>query len=282
MNNSKYSVLMSIYHKEKPEFFIESIESMLRQTIKPNEIVIVKDGPLTPELDQVINKYTNQEPGLFTIVPLEKNLGLGLALNEGLKRCRNELVARMDTDDISLENRCELQLKEFEKNLTLSICGTMIDEFYDTPENIVTSRIVPLLHDDIVKFGRRRSPFNHVTVMFKKDDVLSCEGGYHDVHRKEDIDLFVRMVNSGYLGINLNKSLVLVRSNKDNFERRKSWANCKSYIKVIFDFWKRGYSRTSDLVFVVITQVGMFISPTWLLEIVSNKVLREKKQDLKK
>ena len=116
MHNTKYSVLMSIYHKEKPIFFVESVESMLKQTIKPDEIVIVKDGPLTPELDQTIKKYENQYSGLFTIVPLEKNLGLGLALNEGLKKCRNELVARMDTDDISLENRCELQLKEFDKN----------------------------------------------------------------------------------------------------------------------------------------------------------------------
>ena len=278
MSNTDYSVLMSIYHKEKPDFFIDSIESMLRQTIKPEEIVIVKDGPLTPELNQIIDKYTNQEPEIFTIVPLEKNLGLGLALNEGLKKCRNDLVARMDTDDISLENRCELQLKVFDENLKLSICGTMIDEFYGKPENIVTSRAVPLKHDDIVRFGRRRSPFNHVTVMFKKMDVLSCEGGYHDVPRKEDIDLFVRMVNSNYYGINIDKSLVLVRSNKDYLERRKSWANCKSYIEVIFDFWKRGYSRTSDLVFVVVTQVGMYVSPRWLLRIISNKFLRTEKK----
>lgn len=277
MNNTNYSVLMSIYHKEKPDFFIDSIESMLRQTIKPEEIVIVKDGPLTPELNQIIDKYTNQEPEIFTIVPLEKNLGLGLALNEGLKKCRNNLVARMDTDDISLENRCELQLKVFDENLKISICGTMIDEFNGKPENIVTSRAVPLKHDDIVRFGRRRSPFNHVTVMFKKIDVLSCEGGYHDVPRKEDIDLFVRMVNSNYYGVNIDKSLVLVRSNKDYLERRKSWANCKSYIEVIFDFWKRGYSRTPDLVFVVVTQVGMYISPRWLLRIISNKFLRTEK-----
>lgn len=272
--NIKYSVLMSIYHREKPVFFAESIESMLRQTVKPDEIVIVKDGPLTLELDQVIDKYLKQYSNLFKIVPLEKNLGLGLALNEGLKNCRNELVARMDTDDISLENRCELQLMEFEKNPDLSICGTLINEFYDTPENIATTRIVPLTHDDIVKFGRRRSPFNHVTVMFKKSDVLSCEGGYHDLYRKEDIDLFVRMMNSGYWGINISKPLVLVRSNKDNFRRRKSWANCKNHIKVVYNFWTRGYSRTLDLVFVVITQVGMFISPIWLFIIISNKVLR--------
>ena len=103
---------MSVYHKENPNYFIESIESMLRQSVKPDEIVIVKDGPLTKELDKVISDYVEKYPEFFNIIPLEKNVGLGLALNEGLKKCKNELVARMDTDDISLENRCELQINE--------------------------------------------------------------------------------------------------------------------------------------------------------------------------
>jgi glycosyltransferase involved in cell wall biosynthesis len=275
MSNTKYSVLMSIYHKEKPDFFIESIESMLRQTIKPDEIVIVKDGPLTPELDQVINKYTNQEPGLFTIVPLEKNLGLGLALNEGLKRCRNELVARMDTDDISIENRCELQLKEFDKNPDLCIVGTWTNEFYDKPSNIVTSRIVPEEHEDIMKFSRRRSPFNHPTVMYKRSSVLNC-GGYQDVLRKEDIDLFIRMLHNGCFSMNIPMPLLLFRSNEDNYKRRKTWVNCKSYISVIYRFWKMGYSSTADLIVVVIGQMVMFLSPVWLLKLLSDKLLRKK------
>lgn len=275
MNNTNYSVLMSIYYKEKPDYFIESIESMLRQTIKPDEIVIVKDGPLTPELDQVINKYTNQEPGLFTIVPLEKNLGLGLALNEGLKRCRNELVARMDTDDISLENRCELQLKEFEKNPDLCIVGTWTNEFFDEPSNIVTSRILPEKHEDIMKFSRRRSPFNHPTVMYKKISVLEC-GGYQDVLRKEDIDLFIRMLHNGSFSMNISNPLLLFRSNEDNYKRRKTWVNCKSYISVIYRFWKMGYSSTTDLIVVVIGQMVMFLSPVWLLKILSDSFLRKK------
>lgn len=278
MNNTKYSVLMSIYHKEKPDFFIESIESMLRQTIKPDEIVIVKDGPLTPELDQVIDKYTNQEPRLFTIVPLEKNLGLGLALNEGLKRCRNELVARMDTDDISLENRCELQLKEFDKNSDLCIVGTWTNEFFDEPSNIITSRIVPEKHEDIMKFSRRRSPFNHPTVMYKRSSVLDY-GGYQDVLRKEDIDLFIRMLHNGCFSMNIPKPLLLFRSNEDNYKRRKTWVNCKSYISVIYKFWKMGYSSTKDLIVVVIGQMLMFLSPIWLLRILSDKLLRKRHID---
>ena len=168
--------------------------------------------------------------------------------------CRNELVARMDTDDISLSERCEIQVNEFIKNKDLSILGTMINEFYDYPTNIVSSRIVPCKHDEILKFSKRRSPFNHPTVMYKKTHVLAC-GGYRDIHRKEDIDLFVRMLNSGYISANIEKSLLLYRSNKDNLKRRKSWSNCKSYILVVYDFWKNDYSSMIDLLFVVASQL---------------------------
>lgn len=278
MEYTKYSVLMSVYEKEKPSYFCESIESMLRQTVKPDEIVIVKDGPLTPELEKVISYYIEKHPNIFNIVPLKKNLGLGPALNEGLKKCKNNLVARMDTDDISLENRCELQLKEFEKTPQVSICGTMIDEFHGNIQNVIAKRVVPLNHADIVKFGRRRSPFNHVSVMYKRDDVLSCDGGYHDIQRKEDIDLFVRMINNNYVGKNINKSLVLVRSGDDYFSRRKSWDNCKSYILVVYNFWKKGYSSFFDFLFVFFAQMTMFLSPVWLLKLISNNMLRGKVQ----
>jgi glycosyltransferase involved in cell wall biosynthesis len=271
----KYSVLMSLYYKENPEFLRLSIESMLAQTLKPDEIVIVKDGILTEELDRIIEYYVLKNPNLFTIVPLKQNLGLGLALNEGLKKCRNEIVARMDTDDISLDIRCELQMEEFANNSQLSIVGSLINEFYDEPNNIVSSRVVPTEHEDILKFSRRRSPFNHPTVMYKKSAVLGCEGGYHDVRRKEDIDLFGRMLNQGHIARNIDKPLLLFRSNEDNFKRRKSWENCKSYIAVIYDFWKKGYSSIFDLLIVSVGQLIMYFSPLWLLKIISNSFLRK-------
>lgn len=275
MENTKYSVLMSVYEKEKPSYFRESIESMLRQTVKPDEIVIVKDGPLTPELEEVISYYIEEHPSIFNIVPLEKNVGLGPALNEGLKKCKNNLVTRMDTDDISLEERCERQLEEFKKNPDLSIVGTWTNEFYDEPSNIVTSRVVPTEHEDIIKFSRRRSPFNHPTVMYKKTAVLGC-GGYQDVPRKEDIDLFVRMLHAGSVSKNIPEPLLLFRSNKDSYKRRKTWTNCKSYIAVIYRFWRKGYSSLLDLIIVTIGQVFIFLSPLWFLEKVSDNILRRK------
>ncbi len=275
MVGNKYSVLMSVYKNENPKYFKLSIESMINQTLKPNEIVIVKDGELTIELNEVINNFEINYPNLFTIVNLKNNVGLGKALNEGLKKCKNELVARMDTDDISVDKRCELQIKEFKNNNNLSIVGTIIDEFYDKHTDIISSRVVPINHEDILKFSRRRNPFNHPTVMYKKSKVLSC-GGYGDYRRNQDFDLFVRMLNSGYVAKNINKSLLLFRANKDNLKRRKSWTKCRSNISMMYDFWKKGYSGLSDLFIVAASQIVVFISPMWLFQLISDKYLRKK------
>ena len=172
----KYSVLMSVYNKEKPSYLRESIDSMVSQTEKPDEIIIVKDGPLDKELDDVIKEYKDKRPELFVILELPENKGLGNALNKGLEISKNELVARMDTDDISLPDRCKKQLMEFEKNKNLCIVGTQINEFIDQPTEIIRSRVVPLTYDDILEFSKRRSPFNHPTVMYKKTKVLELGG----------------------------------------------------------------------------------------------------------
>ncbi|WP_038266645.1 glycosyltransferase [Peptoclostridium litorale] len=272
---TKYSVLMSIYKKEKPEYFVQSIESMINQILEPDEIVIVKDGELTKELEEVIEQYVDNYPSMFNIVPLKVNIGLGRALDEGLKHCRNELVARMDTDDISLPERCKLQVKQFNENPELCIVGTMIDEFYDEPENIISSRVVPTTNDEIYKFMKRRSPFNHPTVMYKKNEVIRC-GGYGKMRRKQDLDLFSRMINNGCVAQNIDQSLLLFRSNEDNFKRRKSWSYCKSYIEVQFEIWKRGHCGFNDLVFVTAGQLVMFLAPMGLLKKISNKYLRKK------
>lgn len=271
---NKYSVLMSVYQGEKPEFFKSSIKSMLEQTIKPDQIVIVKDGKLTPHLESIVKKYVSYHPDTFTIVPLKENVGLGLALNEGLKRCRNELVARMDTDDISLSNRCELQLNEFNNNEDLSIVGTMIDEFDDNPQHIISSRVVPENHESILKFSKRRNPFNHPSVMYKKSTVLQC-GGYGNYRRNQDFDLFVRMLNSGFIAKNIGKSLILFRANRDNSKRRKSWVKCKSNIQLMFKFWKKGYSSFFDFIFVSSVQLIVFLSPSWFFDWLSNTFLRK-------
>ena len=176
----KYSVLMSLYKKEKPEYLKIAIDSMLNQTVAPDEIVLVEDGPLTEELYTILDSY----PMLIRIRN-ECNLGLGLSLNIGLKECKNELVARMDTDDYSKSNRCEKQLMRFEEKPYLAIVGTYIEEFVDTPLNIISQRVVPTKQKDIYNFSKRRSAFNHPTVMYSKTAVLR-NNGYTDLKRNQD------------------------------------------------------------------------------------------------
>ena len=252
----KYSVLMSLYWKEKPEYLVTAIDSMLNQTVKPDEIVIVEDGPLTEELYNVLDVYGEQ----IKRIKNEKNLGLGLALNVGLKHCRNELVARMDTDDISKKDRCEKQLKLFEKKPYLSIVGAWVDEFYYSPHKIVSTRVVPMRSNDIYNFAKRRSAFNHPVVMYRKSKVLE-NNGYSNLRRNQDVDLFGRMMFSGCQAENIDESLLYFRSNADLAKRRKSWENTKSYIITIKKLYKIGYSSLLDYIIVVMAQMGMFIMP---------------------
>lgn len=264
-----------MYKGEKLEEVKQSIDSMLNQTLKANQFVLVKDGLLTNELDDLIDTYVREAPDLFTIVTLEQNIGLGKALDKGIDYCRNELIARMDADDISMPERCEKQVQLFINNPGLDVVGTFIDEFYDEPKNIVSKRIVPTNHDDIVKFMRRRSPFNHPTVMYKKSAVLKA-GGYGKMRRKQDLDLFSRMINSGAQTANIAESLLLFRSNEENFKRRNSWSYCKSYIEVQYEIWKRGHCSLFDLVYVTLGQTFLYIAPIPVLKWVSNKFLRNK------
>ena len=264
---------MSLYIKEKPEYLRLAIDSMLNQTIKPDEITIVKDGLLTPELDAVLNEYSKNNE-VFNIVGYEKNRGLGLALNYGLKHCKNELIARMDTDDIAKPCRCEKQLKEFAENSELSLLGSSVDEFYTDPEHVVSRRVVPTTHKGIYEFAKSRSAFNHPTVMYKKTKVLAI-GGYSDLRRNQDVDLFGRMLYSGLIAGNIEESLLFFRSNDDLAKRRKSWENTKSYISTIKSFWKMGYSSFIDYILIAVAQTVMFLIPVKLQHWVYKKFLRK-------
>lgn len=266
-------MLMSLYKKEKPEYLRLAIDSILNQTVSPDEITIVKDGLLTPELDAVLEEYSKKSD-VFNIVGYEKNRGLGLALNYGLEHCRNELVARMDTDDIAKPDRCEKQLKKFEENPDLSLLGSSVDEFYTDPEHVVSRRVIPTSHKEIYEFAKRRSAFNHPTVMYKRSKVLGL-GGYGNLRRNQDVDLFGRMLYSGLIAGNIEESLLFFRSNDDLAKRRKSWENTKSYIDTIKKFWKMGYSSFSDYAMIAVAQTSMFLMPVKLQHLVYKNFLRK-------
>lgn len=204
----------------------------------------------------------------------EKNLGLGLALNVGLKACRNELVARMDTDDCSKPERCEKQLKRFEEKPYLAVVGSHIDEFVGDISNVVSKRIVPITSEEIYNFAKRRSAFNHPSVMYSKSAVLA-NGGYADLKRNQDVDLFGRMQFNGYKAENIDESLLWFRSSDELAKRRKSWENSWSYIATIRNFWKMGYASFKDYAVVGLGQTAMYLMPIKMQAIVYKKFLRK-------
>jgi glycosyltransferase involved in cell wall biosynthesis len=228
----KYSVLMSVYIKEKPQFLQESISSMLNQTVLPDEIVIVKDGPLTDELEVVLLNYKNNS--LIKVIELNENVGLGKALNFGLNYCRNEFVARMDSDDLSESYRCEKQLNFLSNNDEISVVGSTVIEFLDTKDNVLAYKTSCENHTQIIKKMKFRNPINHPSVMFKKSHVM-LSGNYKDWFLNEDYYLWVRMINKGFKFHNLIEPLVCMRVSKQTYERR---GGLKYFIhqKRLFDY----------------------------------------------
>jgi len=271
----KFSVLMSLYIKEKAEYFKLCMESVLGQTALPDEIVIVKDGPVSEEVDVALEDYVSKNRNLFKIVALTENKGLGLALSEGIQHCSNELVARMDTDDIAVPERFEQQLKMFESNPELDICGGQILEFEENEDNIVAERKVPLSHGEIIEYQKKRSAFNHMTVMFKKSKVLEA-GNYKHCPLMEDDMLWVDMINAGAKCANLSENLCKVRTNRDMIARRgglkyyKKYKNARKQILNTGFITKKEYRKTNRIQFLVC------IMPAWLRKFVFFNLIHKK------
>lgn len=215
-----YSVLMTVYAKENPAHFEWAIRSMLFQTVKPNDFVIVCDGALTPELDAVIEHYVRLEPVVFQILRLEENCGSGVASRQGLLLCRNNLVARMDSDDLAAVNRAELLLQAFQNNPELSVVGGQMAEFQGDYKKISAYRILPTEHEDLMRCAASRSPLNNITVMFRKSAALEV-GNYNDIRVREDYDLWIRMLSAGYRMTNLPRVLAFARVGEKMYARRR-------------------------------------------------------------
>ena len=269
----KYSVLMSVYSKEHASNLREAIDSIWNQTVCPDDFVLVCDGPLTPELDSVINEMLTKHPESFQVVRLEQNSGLGYALNVGMRYCKHDLVARMDSDDISRPYRCEKQLKLFQSNSDISICSGTVEEFSDSIEHIYASRVLPMTHDDIVKFSHSRNPFNHPCVMYRKSAVESV-GGYKDFYLLEDYYLWIRMLQNGSIGYNFQEPLLWMRAGSDMYKRRSGLEYAKSQ-RSLYKFMKDcGYISNLQYLKSVCVRCVSSLLPNALRMLVYNKLLR--------
>ena len=273
--NRKFSVLMSVYIKENPTFLEEAVESILHQTLKPSEVVIVEDGPLTPELYQVLEKLETQSSIPIKRYPLEQNRGLGLALQYGVLQCQYDVIARMDTDDIAVEDRFEQQFELMEKE-NLDLLGGHIAEFIDQPDEIVSYRRVPIKHEDIIIYQRMRSAFNHMTVMFKKEMVLKA-GNYEDGLYMEDDLLWLNMISAGARTGNVDQILCKVRVGAGMFERRGGLRYLKLYRQARKRMHERGQISYGEYLKSVLIQVVVALCPGFIRQFIFLKLLRKSK-----
>lgn len=272
MRNLEFSVLCSLYYKESPIALRESLDSILSQTLMPNEVVIVKDGPLTSELEKVLEEYVSKYE-IIKIVPLEKNVGLGGALNEGLKHCSYDLVARMDTDDIAKNDRFEKQIAKFKESPELDVVGAWIDEFEGETSNVNSTRKLPETHESICMYGKSRNPINHPVVMFKKQAVLSA-GGYQPFHLFEDYYLWVRMILNDSKFYNIQESLLYFRLTPDMFKRRGGFKYAVSEVKFERTIYDLGYISFFKMVYNILERTAVRIMPNKLREWIYKKIVR--------
>ena len=245
LSNPKYSVLMSVYKAENPAFLKQSIESILSQTAPCDDFVIVCDGPLTDELYNVLDSFNSNQ---INVIKFPQNEGLGTSLSKGISYCKNELIARMDSDDISSIDRMEKQLGAFINNPELAIISGTICEFTDDIHNIKGKRTLPSTNDEIKKFSRKRNPFNHPAVMFKKSAVLDAGNYSEDFHFFEDYYLWVRMLRKGFVGANLEDTLLYMRVDDNTMVRRGGFSYAKTMWK--FHSWLKSIKWSSFWDFV--------------------------------
>lgn len=271
--SGNYSVLMSVYIKEKPEYLREAIDSILNQTVKTNDFVIVCDGPLSEGLNKVITEYVTTYSGLFNVYRLGKNMGLAKALNNGILQCKNEIIARMDSDDISAPNRIEEQLKAM-KEYGADIVGSNIIEFVEDVTNTKRSREVPEKNAALIEFAKKRSPFNHPSVVYKKKAVVDA-GFYEDYRYFEDYNLWVTMFHMGYKGYNVQKNLLYMRAGEDMYKRRGGI----SYVKCILRFQKHlkkmGFISSASFLSAVTIRTVISLVPNGVREMIYRKILRK-------
>ena len=240
--HTPFSVAISVYKSDDPEFFDRALFSITEmQTIKPDEIVLVVDGPVCEELNRVIEKYERLY-SIFHIIRLEKNGGLGNALKIAVENSKHDLIARMDSDDVSLPTRFEQQLRYFEEHPEVDIVGGDITEFIGDESNIVGKRVVPKSNEEIREYMRRRCAFNHMSVMYKRNAVQGA-GGYQDWFCNEDYYLWIRMWLNHAVFANTGSILVNVRVGKEMYQRRGGWKYFKSEAKLQSFMLKKGVIR---------------------------------------
>lgn len=267
----KISVLMSVYKKEKPEYLRRALQSVFEQTLSCDEVVLIKDGPIGAELENVIDEFCVQYPNLHPH-SLKTNVQLGKALAIGVTLCKNEFVARMDTDDIAVPERLQVQHEYLMQHPKVAVVGGNIAEFINEGEVIRTKKM-PTDFGALYKYGKTRNPLNHMTVMFRKCAVLDC-GNYCHFPLLEDYHLWSRMLAKGYEIGNIAEVLVYARID-DNFSlKRGGWEYFKRYCELRRMQQKIGYTNLTEYFWGMICSFVMTMQPIRMRDWVYKHILR--------
>lgn len=269
----EYSVLMSVYGKDKVEYLNLAIGSMASQTVAPYDYVVVCDGPLTTELDACLDGWRERLGDAMNVLHLPENHGLGYALNVGLSECGCDVVARMDADDISRPRRCEVLLAKMVVE-NLDLVGGAIEEFDRKPGDMGVVRMPPLSKGEIDIWLKRRNPFNHMSVVFDRHMVEKA-GGYEPFPWMEDYWLWARMIARGCRCANVPDVVVDVRTGEGMYARRSNMAYLKSQVKFFSELRKLGLVDRVRQAKAVAERTAATLLPTGLVKLAYNVLLRE-------
>lgn len=254
----KFSVLISVYAKEKASYLSECLESLAKQTLPAAEIILVQDGPISSELEQVIESYRHALA--IKTVALTENVGLALALNQGLSKCSNDLIARMDSDDVAVENRFEKQIKFMSKHPQISASSGTVEEF-DESGNQFSIRRLPTNHQELMEFAKTRNPLNHPATIFRRKHVLSI-GGYQNIY-PEDHLLWVCLIQNGYQIANLTDTLVKMRVTAD-FINRRGFKFLKGEVRLLRYMHQTKFINTNVFLKMLLVRCALRLSPSFV------------------
>lgn len=268
-----FSVLMSVYKKENPRYLREALDSVFHQTMLPGEVVLIEDGPLTKELYEVVEAYQKQY-SVIRVHAFPQNVQLGRALEQGVRLCSNELVARMDTDDIAVPNRFEIQYQYMTAHPEVAVTGGLMEEF-DDAGTIHQIKGMPETQQEILNYAKLRNPLNHMTVMFRRSEVLKA-GNYRHFPYLEDYDLWSRLLAQKSECYNIQKVLVRARVSRQVYDRRGGFSYCRTYLRLRRQQRDSGLLNRREYLKACIVTIGITVISGGIREKIYKKYLREK------
>jgi len=270
--HQKFSVLMALYWKESPRCLSECLESILNSTVLPYEILIVLDGPIPKKLMLVLNNYNLKLP--LRLIPLDKNVGLSRALNQGILNCKTDLIARLDTDDICHNVRFERQLLFMEKNPDIAVVGSHVGEFLNVLNKVYSVRRVAIDHESIVRYAKIKNPLNHPSVMYRKSAIKDV--GYYPQYALafEDYALWLNLILKGYKLSNLDEVLVFMRAGPNQAQRRRGIKYAKIEWKFASDYYRYGFFKLYEMIVFLIIRLPFRFLPNMVLWMLYKHIIR--------